>query len=148
MLSWCLHFLQMRGVTHLAAEPLDKTDISTHTPHARRDILQPQSAPTGKQFQLTRLMRGVTADEIKITGTIEFQLTRLMRGVTSRTRWMKFSSTISTHTPHARRDCKRLILLAISLLFQLTRLMRDVTSSEISHEISHENFNSHASCET
>ena len=71
---------------------------------ARRDILQPQSAPTGKQFQLTRLMRGVTADEIKITGTIEFQLTRLMRGVTSRTRWMKFSSTISTHTPHARRD--------------------------------------------
>ena len=53
--------------------------ISTHTPHARRDI--GISVP-GLGFLLTRLMRGVT---VRIDGT-------------------RHVITISTHTPHARRD--------------------------------------------
>ena len=34
----------------------------------------------------------------------EFQLTRLMRGVTYNVREFALIRTISTHTPHARRD--------------------------------------------
>ena len=57
-------------------------DISTHTPHARRD-----------------------SDGIKkLKETSEFQLTRLMRGVTGLTEEQIDSLVISTHTPHARRD--------------------------------------------
>ena len=59
-------------------------DISTHTPHARRD-----------------------SDGIKkLKETSEFQLTRLMRGVTGLTEEQIDSLVISTHTPHARRDRK------------------------------------------
>ena len=36
------------------------SQISTHTPHARRDILQRDSLSVFSEFQLTRLMRGVT----------------------------------------------------------------------------------------
>ena len=38
--------------------------------------------PLLERFQLTRLMRGVTAVEFKSLKAILFQLTRLMRGVT------------------------------------------------------------------
>ena len=69
-------------------------------------------------------MRGVTADEIKITGTIEFQLTRLMRGVTVACEESQRVCTISTHTPHARRD----VIISKAYAEQ-------------------PNFNSHASCE-
>ena len=35
---------------------------------------------------------------------LEFQLTRLMRGVTYRKYRQELEAMISTHTPHARRD--------------------------------------------
>ena len=35
----------------------------------------------------------------------KFLLTRLMRGVTSSFKLMPLVPVISTHTPHARRDC-------------------------------------------
>ena len=123
--------------------------ISTHTPHARRDMQTVYLTAYRKVFQLTRLMRGVTEvkDRIKHAfkisthtpharrdgsssgrplsnpnfnshasceawrrcfvwscGTQTFQLTRLMRGVTDMLWDLCRSWSISTHTPHARRD--------------------------------------------
>ena len=56
--------------------------ISTHTPHARRDRKMRGLYPSNSLFQLTRLMRGVTTGGIKQITMKSFQLTRLMRGVT------------------------------------------------------------------
>ena len=50
----------MRGVTRDTYERVQKIMISTHTPHARRDILIPIALTINLVFQLTRLMRGVT----------------------------------------------------------------------------------------
>ena len=55
-------------------------------------------------FQLTRLMRGVTRSSNCSSNSKSFQLTRLMRGVTSCNGIGYLPYTISTHTPHARRD--------------------------------------------
>ena len=85
-----------------------KTDIrkyiSTHTPHARRDPEVQPDAPASNAFQLTRLMRGVTAAEQRTGSDTTFQLTRLMRGVTAEVQLDEKGRIISTHTPHARRD--------------------------------------------
>ena len=101
--------------------------ISTHTPHARRDYPDMQIDIVGCEFQLTRLMRGVTVflllkriskNAFQLTRLMRgvtrssncssnsksFQLTRLMRGVTSCNGIGYLPYTISTHTPHARRD--------------------------------------------
>ena len=50
----------MRGVTPDLWELLMQWDISTHTPHARRDVLNVCYILIIPLFQLTRLMRGVT----------------------------------------------------------------------------------------
>ena len=61
------------------------------------------------EFQLTRLMRGVTwQNSSKSRGYILFQLTRLMRGVTC-----------------------LCAALSLGTLFQLTRLMRGVTTQKM-----------------
>ena len=57
----------------------------------------------------------------------KFQLTRLMRGVTKSIRSSLLNHTISTHTPHARRDNIRIHAAVVPDKFQLTRLMRGVT---------------------
>ena len=59
--------------------------------------------------------------------TMLFQLTRLMRGVTNVTTDRERIEKISTHTPHARRDRRKLIDQIEKIRFQLTRLMRGVT---------------------
>ena len=74
----------MRGVTAVFALINVLMSISTHTPHARRDV---------SYLLYTSLC-------------IKFQLTRLMRGVTAVNRKFKNQNGISTHTPHARRDQK------------------------------------------
>ena len=51
----------MRGVTLLRRKLIDQIEISTHTPHARRDLLPGLLSFLLKTFQLTRLMRGVTS---------------------------------------------------------------------------------------
>ena len=56
-----------------------------------------------------------------------FQLTRLLRGVTTQISEAPTIPTISTHTPLARRDVKQLIDNDVSPRFQLTRLLRGVT---------------------
>ena len=55
-------------------------------------------------FQLTRLMRGVTFYAFNHCSCLKFQLTRLMRGVTEAANAKADEISISTHTPHARRD--------------------------------------------
>ena len=72
----------MRGVTRRSAKARHCEEISTHTPHARRDRIAHRRNGTREIFLLTRLMRGVTA-------------LRSVKGSESK---------ISTHTPHARRD--------------------------------------------
>ena len=50
-----------------------------------------------------------------------------MRGVTLRLYHLIYPYTISTHTPHARRDGEDNVVLQVEREFLLTRLMRGVT---------------------
>ena len=73
-------------------------------------------------------MRGVTIRFFKVNiGLSEFQLTRLMRGVTEGLYPDIAKHIISTHTPHARRDFNFRASAICTFQFQLTRLMRGVT---------------------
>ena len=79
--------------------------ISTHTPHARRD---PQSIAKSQPVAVIsthtpHARRDKVQDFIR-AGISRFQLTRLMRGVTDCTTYSVAAISISTHTPHARRD--------------------------------------------
>ena len=78
----------MRGAT-LAFEQLYKDSvISTHTPHAGRDLNYHQLFSQTIRFLLTRPMRGATIDTVATDTRNE----------------------ISTHTPHAGRDVIRHII--------------------------------------
>ena len=50
----------MRGVTEFTKMVSLELEISTHTPHARRDSTTATHVDVSTAFQLTRLMRGVT----------------------------------------------------------------------------------------
>ena len=50
----------MRGVTKAYDIKCSVVNISTHTPHARRDLRLLIRGSIALLFQLTRLMRGVT----------------------------------------------------------------------------------------
>ena len=76
------------------------------------------------KFLLTRLMRGVTPTKKRGSERVSFLLTRLMRGVTARPHSSPRTGTISTHTPHARRD-----------------------NENVHANVDIKNFYSHASCE-
>ena len=69
-----------------------------------------------------------------------------MRGVTADICMAALATTISTHTPHARRDLSFILLLAQGE-FLLTRLMRGVTAALVDLGANSNNFYSHASCE-
>ena len=58
----------MRGVTIVKMQLLVQVFISTHTPHARRDVSPSGSERLLASFQLTRLMRGVTPDPAALGG--------------------------------------------------------------------------------
>ena len=53
----------MRGVTPTSKKAIEEYDISTHTPHARRDIVLSTALGAYGIFLLTRLMRGVTFEK-------------------------------------------------------------------------------------
>ena len=72
----------MRGATADALPYMTEGKISTHTPHAGRDLALSLTAAGNWQFLLTRPMRGAT-------GTITVE---------------NSAANISTHTPHAGRD--------------------------------------------
>ena len=52
----------MRGVTNGNADNVLHNPISTHTPHARRDVDVHHARQRNFEFLLTRLMRGVTGN--------------------------------------------------------------------------------------
>ena len=60
--------------------------------------------------------------------TLTFLLTRLLRGATDWKRRRSRRTSISTHTPLARRDINSLPSLRLGLQFLLTRLLRGATS--------------------
>ena len=79
--------------------------ISTHTPHARRDLSH--FAPYQKRqiFLLTRLMRGVTEGQEVSCGIPDISThTPHARRDEPFIVQVNHSGAISTHTPHARRD--------------------------------------------
>ena len=117
----------MRGATNGYVQPVGIAWISTHTPHAGRDILFGISTVSPSTFLLTRPMRGAT-DIVIYTGYYpydfyshapcgarqstqrhlnymqQFLLTRPMRGATNYGMYVVVDMDISTHTPHAGRD--------------------------------------------
>ena len=115
----------MRGVTSRSRKHKPCINISTHTPHARRDssfyLIQDSRIEISTHTPHAR--RDGVITWLKIL-TAWFQLTRLMRGVT-------------------RISAQRII----THIFQLTRLMRGVTSLNVAHWHLVVYFNSHASCE-
>ena len=136
----------MRGVTALLSLKLWQLPISTHTPHARRDILR-------IIFPVGVMISTHTPHARRDNG------------------WSGSGKTpdISTHTPHARRDGRFADIVAPAEKFLLTRLMRGVTTAygraasediisthtpharrdiAISHvDDKYSDFYSHASCE-
>ena len=62
-------------------------------------------------------MRGVTIFGKCINSCFVFQLTRLMRGVTAERSTLVGLGLISTHTPHARRDLRNIDTYKISYYF-------------------------------
>ena len=112
----------MRGATKLVPLLSAAWKISTHAPHARRDLLNFYRCGKSREisthaphallvdegdaitFQLTRLMRGATHSGQTLSAKYSFQLTCLLRG-----------ATISD------------FFLLQSWLFQLTRPMRGAT---------------------
>ena len=95
----------MRGVTGNIVVCPTPTGISTHTPHARRDQfdlwLAQWDTAISTHTPHARRDDGISCNRSR---TCEFQLTRLMRGVTGLTFNAQIINNISTHTPHARRD--------------------------------------------
>ena len=79
-------------------------EISTHTPHARRDAIQTVIDCIGVISTHTPHARRDLRWELASFRSMKFQLTRLMRGVTVTDSYFVISGSISTHTPHARRD--------------------------------------------
>ena len=81
-------------------------EISTHTPLARRDFPTSSAVGIPRQFLLTRLLRGVTFDDV-----LGWHLPYISTHTPLARRDGLYSSKcqvfdISTHTPLARRDNK------------------------------------------
>ena len=119
----------MRGVTAAVLEYSLKGNISTHTPHARRDALALAPAHLQRISTHTPHARRDAVWKNCFGAVRSFQLTRLMRGVTITFRYSNYEIDISTHTPHARRDIFRMARNVRHSEFQLTRLMRGVTET-------------------
>ena len=80
------------------------TDISTHTPHARRDSFVSFHFEKLRISTHTPHARRDNSSVYHIPVQYRFLLTRLMRGVTLVICVLTSMLIISTHTPHARRD--------------------------------------------
>ena len=106
----------------------EKLRISTHTPHARRDNSSVYHIPVQYRFLLTRLMRGVTLVICVLTSMliISTHTPHARRDEIHRAARFLFL-IISTHTPHARRDDMAVHAERKQQQFLLTRLMRGVT---------------------
>ena len=117
----------MRGVT-VGFAAIDTTSpISTHTPHARRDL---------NHHDYHEYIAISTHTPHARRDLIVLQCQTDIHPISTHTPHARrdhsffhnnYSFFISTHTPHARRDLKKIQRRHILGLFQLTRLMRGVT---------------------
>ena len=98
----------MRGVTSVLPSGCPAIKISTHTPHARRDVLH------------------IIEMQLLVIST---HTPHARRDAIMNQKGSVFD--ISTHTPHARRDQKSVSQKTLIRSFQLTRLMRGVTRIQI-----------------
>ena len=94
----------MRGVTKTSVFICRKVQISTHTPHARRDNEKTAQIESSINFNSHASCEAWRKLEFLQRMRQQFQLTRLMRGVTRGFLIVTAEGEISTHTPHARRD--------------------------------------------
>ena len=92
-----------RRNTHTTAKRLSRK-VSTHTPLAGRNKLEIQTSGTGFAFLLIRLLRGATQQFHPALSQNRFLLIRLLRGATSSSVRASICSSVSTHTPLARRN--------------------------------------------
>ena len=165
----------MRGATqNLSLFFRRHISISTHTPHAGRNIRLPNPPRISSLFQLTRPMRGATYGILVSSLIFSFNFNSHAPCGAQHSFGSKietFSSNISTHTPHAGRnpsrpaidisDCVNFNSHAPcgaqrnsamypsngTLSFQLTRPMRGATRAVIcQRRITVVHFNSHAPC--
>ena len=81
-----------------------KPDISTHAPHTRRDIFTPQCVPRCRDFYSRASYEARPARNWRRHQFLQFLLTRLIRGATKNSLLPGWTSRISTHAPHTRRD--------------------------------------------
>ena len=122
----------MRGVTKSFKHKNTPLHISTHTPHARRDVFiddiwilnqnfnshasceawlpSPSMSGNGNDFNSHASCEAWRIVCASNRSSIKFQLTRLMRGVTIGGSLVLVAYSISTHTPHARRDCRSMAI--------------------------------------
>ena len=136
----------MRGATLTYNDEHINYNISTHTPHAGRDVLGLILWIMRKRFLLTRPMRGATSFLLLHIRTLRFLLTRPMRGATVRVCVRRAERQISTHTPHAGRDGIPFSSRVIMARFLLTRPMRGATKGTTRETSQTRNFYSHAPC--
>ena len=145
----------MRGATFSVKIMLTIFHISTHTPHAGRDLLGKPGWRAPREFLLTRPMRGATCSLGSNMDMMVFLLTRPMRGatiVTSApfcgagfllTRPMRGATTLPTlssgwiqdfysHAPCGARRQRR-GTFPLLMEFLLTRPMRGATLTIIGH---------------
>ena len=116
----------MRGAISAEDHRRDQPTISTHAPHARRDVSAVAAPPDGViSTHAPHARRDDIPDAANVhlaisthapharrdagsassaAGDAQFLLTRLMRGATYQQGLSRFWSKISTHAPHARRD--------------------------------------------
>ena len=121
--------------------------VSTHTPHAGRDPERNTAALSNTMFLLTRPMRDVTRTYDLQLMRLAFLLTRPMRDVTINVPCQEVFGRVSTHTPHAGRDARKMELLKyISVSTHTPHAGRDARFC--ARYMANFGFYSHAPCGT
>ena len=136
----------MRGVTAVDQRVGQRVGISTHTPHARRDLISRDELDSMGISTHTPHARRDKPTYKKWGRAYTFLLTRLMRGVTLTVDGIYGRLTISTHTPHARRDkWEQIIDCNFDISTHTPHARRDHSACRAG--TAHCHFYSHASCE-
>ena len=78
--------------------------ISTHTPHAGRNLNYIRYWQANGEFQLTRPMRGATLSPTPLSSRANISTHTPHAGRNAQARGCSAPQSISTHTPHAGRN--------------------------------------------
>ena len=137
----------LRGTTFDFMQKLVSEKISTHAPHARRDMALGMSIETRLISTHAPLARRDMDAAAKTVQGGTFLLTHLLRGATDVAVEAANHLAISTHTPLARRDSMLVLPYCQLSAFLLTRLLRGATEISFNTSVVIFHFYSHASCE-